>query len=65
VLQIVDAVGRRRDMTIIYVTHDPLALPATVSHVLRLDRGQIVARGRVPGPADDRNDGGRWNEHAE
>jgi molybdate transport system ATP-binding protein len=49
VLQAVEAIGRRGKASVIYVTHDPQALPTTVSHVLRLDRGRIVARGRWAG----------------
>jgi molybdate transport system ATP-binding protein len=70
VLQAVNTVGHRRDTTIIYVTHDPLALPATVSHVLRLDAGRIVGQGRLPGCAGDKDYrricfGERWSEDAE
>jgi molybdate transport system ATP-binding protein len=53
VLQTVDAIGQRWDASVIYVTHDPHALPTIISHVLRLDQGRIVAQGRLGGPDHD------------
>ena len=44
VLQTVDAIGTRLDSSLIYVTHDPRALPASISHLLRLDGGRIARR---------------------
>jgi molybdate transport system ATP-binding protein len=55
VLQTVDAIGQRGDSGVIYVTHDPHALPTIVSHVLRLDKGRIVARCRLGEPDDHGN----------
>jgi molybdate transport system ATP-binding protein len=45
VLGTVDAIGRGRATSIVYVTHDPRALPTTITHVMRLDGGRIVASG--------------------
>jgi molybdate transport system ATP-binding protein len=45
VLAAVDAIAAGRDTAIIYVTHDPHALPEAISHELRLDGGRVVARG--------------------
>jgi molybdate transport system ATP-binding protein len=42
VLQTVDTISARLDSSLIYVTHDPHALPASISHVLRLEVGRIV-----------------------
>ncbi len=55
VLQTVDAIGRGWDTSVIYVTHDPHALPTIVSHVLRLDKGRIVTQGWLGGPGNDRS----------
>jgi molybdate transport system ATP-binding protein len=49
VLHIVDAIGARLDSSLIYVTHDSHALPASISHLLRLDRGRVKSRERVLG----------------
>lgn len=49
VLYTVDAIGARLDSSLIYVTHDAHALPASISHLLRLDGGRIVARGQLAG----------------
>jgi molybdate transport system ATP-binding protein len=49
ILDAVDEAGRSLDASVIYVTHDPRALPSIVSHVLKLDRGRVAARGRVNG----------------
>jgi molybdate transport system ATP-binding protein len=46
VLRTVEAIAERPETAIIYVTHDPLALPAVISHVLRLEAGRVVARDR-------------------
>jgi molybdate transport system ATP-binding protein len=60
VLQTVDAIGARLDRSLIYVTHDPHALPASISHLLQLEGGRIVSRGRIAGdcfgPGGPRND---------
>jgi molybdate transport system ATP-binding protein len=48
-LAAVDEAGRRLETSVICVTHDPLALPAIISHVLTLDGGRVAARGRVNG----------------
>ena len=49
VLEAVDEAGCVLDTSVIYVTHNPLALPAIISHVLKLDRGRITDQGRVNG----------------
>jgi molybdate transport system ATP-binding protein len=49
VLDAVDGIGRSLDSSIIYVTHDPRALPGIITHALRLDRGQVTARRPVNG----------------
>ncbi|MBN1642830.1 MAG: ATP-binding cassette domain-containing protein [Anaerolineae bacterium] len=51
ILQNVDEVGARSGTSVIYVTHDPRALPGVISHLLRLDRGSVVYRGRIEGDA--------------
>jgi molybdate transport system ATP-binding protein len=45
VLDTVDAIGRRRATSLVYVTHDPRALPASISHVMRLEAGRVVTSG--------------------
>ena len=47
VLQTVDAIGDRLDASLIYVTHDPKALPKTITHVMRLDEGRVIGQARV------------------
>jgi molybdate transport system ATP-binding protein len=47
VLRTVDAIGNRLVTSVVYVTHDPEALPTIISHVMRLDEGRIVAQGRM------------------
>jgi molybdate transport system ATP-binding protein len=47
VLQTVDALSAGSEASVIYVSHDPEALPGCISHVLRLEEGRVVARGRA------------------
>ena len=49
VLAAVDEVGGSLDTSLIYVTHDPLALPGIVTHVLKLDAGRVAVQGRLNG----------------
>jgi molybdate transport system ATP-binding protein len=46
VLEAVDTVGKRSDIGMIYVTHRADELPPSITHVLRLDQGQIVDENR-------------------
>jgi molybdate transport system ATP-binding protein len=48
ILQTVDALGRRRQTSIIYVTHEPDELPPVINHAIQLDKGKIVRKGRWP-----------------
>ncbi|MBN1101805.1 MAG: ATP-binding cassette domain-containing protein [Deltaproteobacteria bacterium] len=48
ILQTVDALGRRQQASIIYVTHEPEELPPVINHAIQLDRGTIVRKGRWP-----------------
>lgn len=47
VLQTVDAIGDRLDTSLIYVTHDPNALPMIITRVMRLDEGCVISQARV------------------
>lgn len=47
VLRTIDSLGKRPDRSMIYVTHDPDELPATITHVLRLKAGRVESQGRV------------------
>jgi molybdate transport system ATP-binding protein len=49
ILQVVDAVGDTAGSSVIYVTHDPGALPRIITHLLRLDGGRVVYRGTLDG----------------
>jgi molybdate transport system ATP-binding protein len=48
-LELLDDLARR-GTTLVLVAHDD-ALPHAITHELRLERGRIVARGRLPAPA--------------
>jgi ABC-type molybdenum transport system ATPase subunit/photorepair protein PhrA len=48
-LAAVDEAGHSLDASVIYVTHDPLALPGIISHVLKLDAGRVALQGRLNG----------------
>jgi molybdate transport system ATP-binding protein len=45
VLKMVDAIGGRLATSVIYVTHEPDALPAIINRVLRLDEGRVAGKG--------------------
>jgi molybdate transport system ATP-binding protein len=45
----VDAVGRQRDTSLVYVTHNPDELPPVLTHLLRLERGRVVESRTVGG----------------
>lgn len=45
VLQAVDWVGKQPNSGIIYVTHRADELPRSITHVLQLNEGQVVAMG--------------------
>jgi molybdate transport system ATP-binding protein len=45
VLRTVDALSRGGRFSLIYVTHDPLEMPACITHTLALDRGMVVRCG--------------------
>jgi molybdate transport system ATP-binding protein len=47
VLQVVETVGHQPDISLIYVTHQHDALPGIISHLLTLNEGRIVSRGKV------------------
>jgi ABC-type molybdenum transport system ATPase subunit/photorepair protein PhrA len=47
VLQTVETIGRRLEASMVYVTHDARALPPSITYLLRLDGGRVVARGRL------------------
>ncbi len=47
VLQTVETIGHRLEASLVYVTHDARALPPSITHLLRLDNGRVVARGRL------------------
>jgi molybdate transport system ATP-binding protein len=49
VLAAVDEAGHSLDSSVIYVTHDPLALPSIVTHVLKLAGGRVVLQGPLNG----------------
>jgi molybdate transport system ATP-binding protein len=49
VRQIVDTIGRHRDISIIYVTHNADELPRIINCVLRLDRGKVACCGPLDG----------------
>jgi len=44
VLQAIDGVGSRPNTSMIYVTHRADELPQSITHVLRLDEGQVVSQ---------------------
>jgi molybdate transport system ATP-binding protein len=44
VLAMLDARPEGGESALIYVTHDPLALPSRITHLLRLDAGRVVAK---------------------
>jgi molybdate transport system ATP-binding protein len=43
VLKAIDSVGDHLDASMIYVTHDMSELPESITHIVRLDAGRIVA----------------------
>lgn len=43
----IDAIGHHLDTSVIYVTHDPHALPRIITHVIRLDEGRMIGTARV------------------
>jgi molybdate transport system ATP-binding protein len=47
VVQTIEALGSTPDTSIIYVTHDRDALPRNLTHMLKLDQGRVVTRGRM------------------
>ncbi len=44
ILALVDGHAADDETALIYVTHDPLALPRRLTHLLRLDAGRVTAR---------------------
>ena len=44
VLQTIDRISRRPGTSMIYVTHRDDELPRSITHVLRLDEGQVVGQ---------------------
>lgn len=50
-LQLIDQICLRTAVTLIYVTHDPNEVPASMTHRLRLERGAVVQASAVPDPA--------------
>jgi molybdate transport system ATP-binding protein len=44
ILALVDSQAAGGGTALIYVTHDPLALPRSTTHLLRLEAGQVAAR---------------------
>jgi molybdate transport system ATP-binding protein len=47
VLRMVEAVGDHTASSLIYVSHQRDALPGIITHMLRLEAGRVVSRGRV------------------
>jgi molybdate transport system ATP-binding protein len=45
VLKTIETIGKNLDTSVIFVTHNPIALPKTITHVLRLNEGKIVSKG--------------------
>jgi molybdate transport system ATP-binding protein len=45
VLKTIETIGNHLDTSVIYVTHNPNALPKTITHVLRLNEGKITGKG--------------------
>jgi ABC-type hemin transport system ATPase subunit len=44
ILALLDGQPAGGETALIYVTHDPLALPHSITHLLRLEAGQVAAR---------------------
>jgi molybdate transport system ATP-binding protein len=44
ILALLDSPPTGAETALIYVTHDPLALPRCITHLLRLEAGRVVAR---------------------
>lgn len=49
-LHLLDQICMRTAVTLIYVTHDPNELPASITHRLRLERGTVAEASAFPHP---------------
>jgi molybdate transport system ATP-binding protein len=47
IVQTIDAVCTHADTNVIYVTHDDRQLPQAITHLIRLDRGNVVQAGAI------------------
>jgi molybdate transport system ATP-binding protein len=47
VRRVVELTARQSQTSVIYVTHDPGELPSVITHLLRLEQGQVAYRGPV------------------